>query len=130
MISLILSRKHSRNRTVRKSAVSNFTTSSTTHKCHLTNRKRRKVIVEHEAFFGFPFEAFETLHVVTGTERSRDQGLGFTAGEDSAAMHARQDSRLDPDFANLVERSSVWTAFVLDHLVADDAPAPSLVVLL
>ena len=62
--------------------MTDFATSSATQKRNLSNRKRRKVIVKHEALFGFAFEDLKSLHVVAGAESCGDQGLGFAAGED------------------------------------------------
>ena len=77
--------------------------------------------MQEEAFFGFAFEAFEALHVVAGAEGGGDQGLGFAAGEDGAAVGARQDSGFDPDFADLVERAAIGTPLLLDHRVAENS---------
>ena len=79
--------------------------------------------MEHEAFLGFAFEAFEALHVVAGAERGGDQGLGFAAGEDGAAVGAGQDAGFDPDFADFVEGAGIGTAFLLENFFAEDALA-------
>ncbi len=81
-------------------------------------------------FLDSPSKAFETLHVVAGAERGGDQCLGFTAGEDGAAVGAWQNTGFDPDLADLVERAPVGTALVIDYLVAENALAQDLVVLL
>ena len=43
--------------------------SCATHEPDFSNGEGRKVIVQHEALFGFAFKALETLHVVAGAER-------------------------------------------------------------
>ncbi len=86
--------------------------------------------MQHEAFLGFALEAFEALHVVAGAESCCDQGLGFAAGEDCAAVRAGQDSCFDPDFADLVERASIRTPLLIDHCLAEDALAQRLVVVI
>ena len=86
--------------------------------------------MQHEAFLGFAFEAFEALHVVAGAEGGGDQGLGFAAGEDGAAVGARQDAGFDPDFADFVEGAGVGTALLVDDLLAEDALAQRFVVVI
>ena len=89
-------------------------------------RKRREVVVQHEALLGFAFEDFEALHVVAGAQGGGDQRLGFAAGEDGRAVGARQDADFDPDIADLVEGAAVGTALLVDHLLAEDALAQGL----
>ena len=86
--------------------------------------------MQHEALLGFAFEAFQALHVVAGAQRGGDQGLGFAAGEDGAAVSSRQHAGFDPDFADLVEGARIGTPFLFDDLLAEDALAQSLVVVL
>ena len=105
--------------------MSNFPSTRSPQKCNFSNRKRRKVVVQHEAFFGFAFEDFEALHVVAGAQRGGDQGLGFAAGEDGGAVGAGQDADFDPDVADLIEGAAVGTPFVVDDLFAEDALAKS-----
>src|ERR1700722_3833405 len=110
--------------------MANLTAASAAHKPNLPNRKGRKVVVEHEAFFGFAFEAFQPLHVVAGAESGSHQGLRFAAGEDSAAVGSGQHSGFDPDVANFVKGAGSRTALVVDDLLAEDALAQCFVVLL
>jgi hypothetical protein len=56
--------------------------------------------------------------------------LGFAAGEDGAAVGARQDAGFDPDFADFVEGAAVGTVFLLDDFLAEDAFAQNLEVML
>src|ERR1039458_2361006 len=48
----------------------------------------------------------------------------------TSAWGLPQDSRFDPDFADFVEGTSVRTALLIDHLLAEDALAQGFVVLL
>ena len=86
--------------------------------------------MQHEALLGFAFEAFQALHVVAGAESGGDQRLGFAAGEDGAAVGARQDAGFDPDFADFVERARIGTPLLIDDLLAEDALAQSFVVMI
>src|SRR5215472_18367494 len=110
--------------------MANLSPACATQKCHLPNAKRRKIIVKHEPLFGFALKAFKTLHVVAGAKSGRDQRLGFATGKDGAAVRARQNSCLDPDFANLIEGSSIRSAMLLGHLLAEDPLAQRLVIVI
>ena len=85
--------------------------------------------MQHEAFFGFAFEAFQALHVVAGAKRRGDQSLRFAAGEDGAAVSARQNAGFDPDVADFIEGARIRTAFLVDHLLAENALAQRLVIM-
>src|SRR5579864_3565531 len=98
--------------------MADFTASGATQKRNFTNRKRRKVIVKHEALLGFAFEDFEALHIVAGAERCRDQGLGFAAGKNRRAVCAGQHADFNPDVANLIESPAIGTAFLIDFSFA------------
>ena len=106
--------------------MADFAAACAAQKCNFSNRKRRKVIVQHEAFLGFAFEDFEALHVVAGAQGGGDQRLGFAAGEDGGAVGAGQNADFDPDIADLVEGAAVGTALLVDHLLAEDALAQGL----
>ena len=47
--------------------------------------------------------------------------LRLAAREQAGAVRARQDADFDVDLADLVERSAVRTASILQHLIAEDA---------
>src|SRR5215831_10505747 len=108
--------------------MANLSPACATQKCHLSNAKRWKIIVKHEALLGFALETFKTLHVVAGAKSGRDQRLRFATGKDGAAVRARQDSCLDPDFANLIEGPSIRPAMLFGHLLAEDPLAQRLVI--
>ena len=106
--------------------MTDFAASRAAQECNFSNRKRREVVVQHEAFLGFAFEDFEPLHVVAGAQGGGDQGLGFAASEDGGSVGAGQYADFDPDVANLVERAAVGTALLVDHLLAENALAQGL----
>ena len=85
--------------------------------CNFSNGKRREVIVQHEALFGFAFEGLEALHVVAGAQGGGDQGLSFAAGEDGRAVGAGQDADFDPDIADLVEGAAIRATLLVDDLL-------------
>src|SRR5208282_4025691 len=127
---VIFGRKHGRNGALGERSVADLAASGATHEADFSHGERGKVVVQHEALLGFAFKALETLHVVAGAKRGGNQRLGFTAGEDGAAVRARQNAGFDPDLANLVEGAPVGTVLVIDHLVAENALTQNLVVFL
>ena len=118
--------KHVGDGTLCQCAMTDFAAACATQKRNLSNRKRREVIVQHEALLGFAFEDFQALHVVAGAQGGGDQGLGFAASEDGRAVGAGQNADFDPDIANLVESAAIGTALLVDDLLAENAFAQSL----
>ena len=86
--------------------------------------------MQHEAFFGFAFEAFQPLHVVAGAERCRDQSLRLAAGKDRAAVSAWQHSSFNPDVAHFIKRARIRTPLLVDDLLAENPLAQRLVIML
>src|SRR5207247_2112186 len=78
--------------------------------------ERREVVMKHEALPGFPFEALDLLSILSGAERTRHEGLRFTARKDRRPVRARQHADLDPNRPDLVERAPVEPDAVLEHL--------------
>src|SRR5271154_3548544 len=110
--------------------MANLAASRAAHEPDFSHRERREVVMQHEALFGFPFKALQSLHVVAGAKRSRNQRLRLAASKDCAAVRPRQNAGFDPDLADLVELASVRTPLVVDDLIAEDALPQNLVVLL
>src|SRR5713101_2334104 len=108
----------------------NLAPSRPAQKCNFSHRKRREVIVKHEAFLGLTLETFQALHVVAGAEGGGNEGLRFAAGEDGAAVSTGQDAGFDPDVADLIEGAAVRTPLVVDDLIAEETLAQSLVIFL
>ena len=86
--------------------------------------------MQHEAFFGFAFEAFDALHVVGGAEGGGYQGLGFAAGEDGGTVGAGQDVLLRSRFRGSRRRRARRDGASSRSLLAEDALAQSFVVVL
>ena len=56
-----------------------------------THRKRREIVVQHEALEGFFLEKqVQPLHIFLGAQRQGSQGLGLAAGEKRRAVHPRK----------------------------------------
>jgi hypothetical protein len=108
-------------------AVADFATSRTAQELHFADGKRREVVVQHEALEGFVLEQqVQALHVFLGAEGERGQGLGFAAGEERRAVHARQQADFAGDLANLVEGAAVRTAIMMQDVVAEELLAQAL----
>ena len=56
--------------------------------------------MQHEVLAVFALERIDDLLVLAGAQRRHNQGLGLAAGEQGAAVQARQDSDLGPDRAH------------------------------
>src|SRR5262245_44327914 len=82
------------------------------------DRKRREVVVEHEALPGLAFEALDLLGIFGGAERTGDQRLRLAAGEDGGAVRTGEDAGLDPDGPYLIEGTTIETHPMLQDLVA------------
>src|SRR5581483_3053068 len=100
----------------------------TAQKCNFAHREWREVVVQHKALLGLAFEYLQALHVIAGAQSGCDQGLRFAAGEDGRAMGTGQHAHFHPDGADFIERSSIWTPFLLDDFVAENAFPQNLVI--
>src|SRR4051812_32626299 len=100
----------------------NLATPRTAHKAHFTHAEWRKVVVEHKALRGLSrIEQFNPLLIILGAQRRRHQGLRFTASKDCRAVSARQHSHLASDGTDLIKRTAIRTAPVLQHLITEDS---------
>ncbi len=122
--------KHRGDGALGQRAVPDLAPSGAAQEGHLAHRERREVVVQHEALGLLAFVDFEPLHVFGSAQRGGDQRLGFATGEDGGTVRAWQCSHLDGDGANLVEGTRIRTLAVVQHLVAEDAFAHGLVVML
>src|SRR5690606_23082591 len=103
------SRQHRSNRTTGQTAVTDFTTTSTTHAATLAHRERREVVVQHERVFFLAFQGVQQL-CVTGSAQSRDyQGLGFTTGEQRRTVSLGQHADFDVQRAHGASVATVDT---------------------
>ena len=118
---ILFGRQHGQQRALGQRSVADLAAAGAAQERDLSHRKRREVVVQHEALLGFAFEAFEPLHVFAGAQRRRHQGLGLAARKDRRSVSPRQYAGLNPDLANLVEGAPVRTAFFVRNLFAEDA---------
>jgi len=84
--------QHGLNRTTGQTAVTDFTTTSTTHATALAHRERREVVVQHERVFFLAFQGVQQLCVTGSTQGRNDQGLGFATGEQRGTVSLRQNA--------------------------------------
>ena len=110
--------------------MTNFPSSGAAQKLNFANGKRRKIIVQHEAFFGLAFERFQSLHVIRRAQSRRHQGLCFSAREDRRPVRARQHAHFNPDVPDLIECPRVRTALLVDHLLPENPLTQHFVIML
>jgi len=116
-----LRRDHRFERAFGQRAVADFAAPRAAVGRNFARREGREVVVVHVALGFFRAERVQRLRIARRAERCHGQDLGFAAGEQAAAMHAREDPHLDrdgPDFG--------VCALVRAHLVAEDAVAHDL----
>src|SRR5262249_10536515 len=92
-------------------------------------RKRREVVVQHEALLGLAFKTFDALRVVRRAQRGSHQSLGLAAGEDRGTVRAWQNAHFDPNVTNLVEFAGIGTAALVRNLVTEDALTQRLIIM-
>ena len=114
---LVLARDDGRQRAFGERAVAHLAPAGAAEELHLAHRERRKVVVQHESLVELAAHVLDLLLVVGRAERAGDECLCFAAGEDDRAVRAREDARLGPDRANLVELAAVEADTPLEHLV-------------
>lgn len=82
--------------------------------------ERRHVVVQHEAVAVLAHERVNDLLVLLGAQRGHDQRLGFTAGEQGAAVRARQHAQAHADGTHGAGVATIDTRFAVQDLAADD----------
>ena len=75
-------RHHRRERALGQSAMADLATAGAAHRLDFADRKRREVVVQHEALPHFAVDHFDLLLVVVGAERDGDERLRLTAREE------------------------------------------------
>ncbi len=94
---------------------------------HLTDGKRREVVVQHESLESlFLEQQVQPLHVFLRPQRKRGQRLGLAASEERGAVHAGQHPDFTGDLPDLVEGARVGTPVAMQDVVAEIAFAEPL----
>ena len=86
--------------------------------------------MQHKALLRLALENFQALHIFTGAERSSNQSLNLTPGENCRAMGSWEHADFNRDWANLIEGPAIGTALMTDHLLAENALAQNLIIVL
>ena len=76
--------------------------------------------MHHEPLLGFTFEPVHALNIVGGTQRRGNESLCLAALENGRTVRPGQDAGFDPDRADRVEFSFVWTFALAKDIVAED----------
>lgn len=82
--------------------------------------ERRHVVVHHEAVAVLAHERVDDLLVLLGAQRGHDQRLGFAAGEQGAAVSARQHAQAHADRAHGAGVAAVDARLAVQDLAAHD----------
>ncbi len=86
----------------------------------LTHAVGREVVVHEELLPELTLQGIQLLFIIPGAQGDAHQGLGFTAGEDGAAVGAREHAHLNGDGPNLGEGTAVQALAVFQHHAAHD----------
>ena len=86
----------------------------------LAHRVRREVVVQHEVLAVLALQRVDDLLVLAGAERGHAQRLRLAAGEQRAAVRARQHADLGDDRADGAGVAAVDAQAGLEDGVADD----------
>ena len=117
---LLERRQHALQRALGKIAVTDFAPARAAHRAHFSRGERREVVVQHERLRRLArfIDGVETLHVVRGSERHRDQRLRLAAREQRGAVRARQNPGLDRDRPHFVRPATIDALARLEDLRA------------
>ena len=74
--------------------------------------------MQHEALVLFSTEGLHPLLISFAAQRSTDQSLSFTSGEQGGSVGARQVAGFTADRTNLVEGSTVYSSRLIDDFGA------------
>src|SRR5271168_4516646 len=106
-----------------------FAASNAGHAANFANRKRRKVVMQHERLLLLAFKALHALRIIRGAQRSRNQRLRLATCKERRTMRAREHASLNADLPDLIKCAAVRTNPVLRYLFTEDALAQQLVIL-
>ena len=95
--------------------MSNFSAAWTSKKRHLSNTKRRKVVVEHEPFVCLIDQSVNSLDILGSSERHCGEALCFAASEECRSMCARKKAYLDGDGSDFVKIPSINSLLTFDN---------------
>src|SRR5882724_8702143 len=100
--------------------MADLTATHAAHTSNLANRKRRKVIVQHEASFLFAFVALKPLRIVGRSQRRTYERLRLTTRKQRRPMHPRKHTNLNSQVANIIERPMIRPNPLLQNLLTED----------
>src|SRR6266849_10704182 len=97
--------------------MSNLATSGRSHALHFAGAVGWEVVMMHESLSDFGHEAVDILGFSRATKRDNRENLRLTAGEQSRAMRARQETHFARDWANCREVASVGSMAVVQDFL-------------
>jgi hypothetical protein len=90
------------------------------HEAGLAHRVRREVVVVDVALLVLDAEAVDALELARATQRQEAQGLRLAAGEQGAAVDARNHADLAADLADLVGATTVGATLLHRDAIAHE----------
>ncbi len=100
--------------------MADFAAAGRTHAAGLADRIGREIVVQHEGLLVGPLQRVDELLVIAGAERRDGQSLRLAAGEQSAAMRARQNADFRLDLADRLQIAAVDADALVEDVAADD----------
>ncbi len=100
-----------------KVSVADFAASGAAQGLCLTCCERREVVVENELLVVLDEDLVHLLHVHLGAKGDGSKGLGFTTGEDGAAVCAGEVVYLAPDRTHLIGGAAVKALSFIENEV-------------
>ncbi|OIQ76823.1 hypothetical protein GALL_414870 [mine drainage metagenome] len=112
-------RQYGNQRALCQTTMANFTAFGGANASGFTGRKGRHVVVQHEAVFIVARQRINALRIAFGSQRGYHQRLGFTPGEQSRAMGARQHAVADFDSTYGARVTAINAWFTRQNLSTD-----------
>ncbi len=103
-----------------QTAVADFAPLRCTDPARLSGRKRRHVVVKHEALAILALQCIDDLLVLLGAKRCDDQRLRFAAREQRGAVRTRQYAETNLDRPHGARIASVDAWLAVKDLTAND----------
>src|SRR5690606_27732595 len=106
--------------TTGKTTVADFATLGTTHEACFTDTVGREVVVQHEVVFLGATQILDGLCIAHGTKGGDYQRLGFTAGEQRAAVSPLEHTHFDVQATHRLVVAAVDTRMAVDDTGTHD----------
>ena len=117
---VVMGGEHRMDRPPGKLAVADLAPPGRTEPAGLADRIGREIVVQHEGFLVGPLQGVDELLVVAGAERRDRERLRLAAGEERAAVGARQEADLGRDRPDGPDVAAVDADAAVEDVAAHD----------